>query len=144
MTINNPTIKLAGCIIPDKSGKILLLHRQKGLKDQWETPGGKLEPGESPEQAAIRELKEEIGVTVQLISLIGENDFTEKNQSYHYFWYQAKIISGTPSIQEPQTFTKIKYFTWDEISAMHSQLSPNTKNLSTAYQKKLITLKLFP
>lgn len=134
------SILLAGCIIPDKSGKILLLHRQKGPKDQWETPGGKLEPGETPEQAATREVKEEIGVQVELIKPLGENDFAEGDQPYHYYWFLSKIISGYPSIQEPQTFTEIKYFTWVEIATMHDLLSPNTKNLDTAYQEKLITL----
>lgn len=137
---NQNTIQLVGCIIPDKSGKILLLHRQKGLKDQWETPGGKLEAGETPGQAAVREVKEEIGVQVELIKPLGENDFAENDQSYHYHWFQAKITAGHPSIQEPQTFTELKYFTWDQIAAMHDLLSSNTKNLSTVYQKKLITL----
>jgi 8-oxo-dGTP diphosphatase len=51
-------ILLAGCIIQDSQKRILLLHRSDPQKQQWETPGGKLEPGEDPKIAAVREISE--------------------------------------------------------------------------------------
>lgn len=56
---------VAAALMNDK-GEVLLAQRPKGkqLEDHWEFPGGKLEPGETPEAALARELKEELGIEV--------------------------------------------------------------------------------
>jgi len=41
-------LQLAGCVIENNEGKILLLHRNTPERQQWETPGGKIEPNEEP------------------------------------------------------------------------------------------------
>ncbi|KAF1708590.1 Nudix family hydrolase [Pseudoxanthomonas sacheonensis] len=61
-------IHVAAAAITDVRGRILLARRTDGrdLAGLWEFPGGKCEPGESPEHALIRELQEELGITVQV------------------------------------------------------------------------------
>lgn len=61
-------IHVAAAAITDVRGRILLARRTDGrdLAGRWEFPGGKREPGESPEQALIRELREELGIAVQV------------------------------------------------------------------------------
>lgn len=61
-------IHVAAAVITDVRGRILLARRTDGrdLAGLWEFPGGKREPGESPEQALVRELQEELGITVQV------------------------------------------------------------------------------
>lgn len=61
-------IHVAAAVITDVRGRILLARRTDGrdLAGLWEFPGGKREPGESPEQALIRELQEELGIIVQV------------------------------------------------------------------------------
>src|ERR1700728_1571336 len=54
---------LAGCVLLDQWGRILLLHRRDPC-EQWELPGGKIEPGEAADVAACREVREELGVVV--------------------------------------------------------------------------------
>lgn len=51
----------------DADGRVLIAQRPKGkqLEGLWEFPGGKIDPGERPEEALIRELKEELGITVK-------------------------------------------------------------------------------
>ena len=62
------SIHVVAAVITDARGRILLARRTDGrdLAGLWEFPGGKCEPGESPEQALVRELQEELGITVQV------------------------------------------------------------------------------
>ena len=62
------SIHVVAAVITDARGRILLARRTDGrdLAGLWEFPGGKCEPGESPEQALVRELQEELGINVQV------------------------------------------------------------------------------
>lgn len=126
---------LSGCIILDKDSKILLIHRQTKKRQQWETPGGKVEPGEPENLAAIREAKEEIGVDVKIIKEMGRKEFTEDGYTLLYIWYLAEIDHGTPFIVETDRYDDIKYFDWNELFTTSKTLSPNVKNLIGEYQK---------
>ena len=58
---------VAACALVDADGRVLLTQRPEGKKlaGLWEFPGGKVEPGETPEAALIRELAEEVGITTR-------------------------------------------------------------------------------
>ena len=61
-----PLLLVAACALIDIDGRVLLARRPEGKKmaGLWEFPGGKLNPGETPEAALIRELREELGIDV--------------------------------------------------------------------------------
>jgi 8-oxo-dGTP diphosphatase len=60
------TVLVAACALIDADGRVLLAERPAGkpMAGLWEFPGGKVETGERPEETLIRELKEELGITV--------------------------------------------------------------------------------
>jgi 8-oxo-dGTP diphosphatase len=61
------TVQVVAAVLYDEQGRVLVTQRPAGkaLAGLWEFPGGKLEPGESAEQALRRELREELGIEVQ-------------------------------------------------------------------------------
>ena len=74
-------VKLATICYVDNGKEWLMLHRNKKANDvhagKWIGVGGKLEPGETPEDCAVREVKEETGLTVKKLELKGIITFPE-------------------------------------------------------------------
>jgi 8-oxo-dGTP pyrophosphatase MutT (NUDIX family) len=124
-------IHLAGCVIRDNAGKILLLHRNTVKLQQWELPGGKIEPNEEPTATAIREIFEELGVKVKVLNEFGRHDFIENGYNMGYIWFNAEIIEGLPRPEE-EKHDQIGYFSWEVLRAMDG-LSANLKNLVDYY-----------
>jgi 8-oxo-dGTP diphosphatase len=60
-------VLVVACALVDPDGRVLIAQRpaDKGMGGLWEFPGGKIESGERPEDCLIRELKEELGITVK-------------------------------------------------------------------------------
>ena len=82
------TIKVAAAVIRD-SGKIFATQRGYGeFKDGWEFPGGKIEPGETPQEALAREIKEELDADISVGDLIDtiEYDYPAFHLSMDCFW----------------------------------------------------------
>ncbi|MCB9361813.1 8-oxo-dGTP diphosphatase [Candidatus Woesearchaeota archaeon] len=93
-------MKLATLCYVRKDQKTLMIHRNKKEGDmhagKWNALGGKLEPGESPEECAIREIKEESGLTVGKLTFKGQITFPKfsKEQDWYVFVYVAEQCSG--------------------------------------------------
>lgn len=70
MTLEPPAKRLVlvvACALLDADNRVLICQRPEGktLAGLWEFPGGKVEPGEAPEDALIREMEEEVGITIR-------------------------------------------------------------------------------
>ena len=91
---------VAGAIIEDN--KVFSAQRgNKGeTKFKWEFPGGKIEPGETPEEALARELKEELNIVVKVHELITSIVDEYETQILHIDTYRCTLISGTPTLNE--------------------------------------------
>lgn len=91
----------------EKDGKFFCAQRPEGksLGGFWEFPGGKLEEGESPEQALIREIKEELNSEIQIISYINEASYDYEFGTVVMKTYHAELISGNLELLEHQNST---------------------------------------
>ena len=89
------TVKVVAAIIT-KDNKIFATQRGYGdFKDGWEFPGGKVEPGETPEAAIVREIKEELKADIKVTGFLTtvEYDYPTFHLSMDCFW--AELVDGT-------------------------------------------------
>ena len=79
-----------------KGGRILIARRKSGDRfgGFWEFPGGKLEPGESPEAGMRRELREELGVETRIVGFLGAFPFESSGLSIELLAYRVAIERG--------------------------------------------------
>ena len=82
-----------------RGGKLLICRRRKDadLAGYWEFPGGKCEPGETPEQCCIRELKEEVGIAVATAHRFTTIEFTYPHAVVRLHPYLCRYESGEPA-----------------------------------------------
>lgn len=109
------TIKVVAAVIRS-NGRIFATQRGYGeFKDGWEFPGGKIEAGETPQQALVREIKEELDTEIKVGELIDtvEYDYPGFHLSMDCFW--AEIISGSLVLKEHEA---AKWLAADELDTM--------------------------
>ncbi len=126
-----------GCgafIINDKGELLLQLRNKAPEKEYWSIPGGRVELFETFEEAVKREVKEETGVEVEVISLLGICDHIIKNEERHWVSpsYLCKIIEGEPQILEPTKHLDIKWFSLDKLP---EKITITTKDAIRNYKK---------
>ena len=99
-------VYVAAAAIFNQDGHILLAKRPEGksMAGLWEFPGGKIESGETPERALVRELAEELAITVSEDSLEPITFASHAYESFHLFMplYAVKRWVGTPRPTEGQ------------------------------------------
>ncbi len=90
------------CLIRDHMGRVLLVQRpaDRRFPNQWELPGGKLDPGETPGQAARREAREETALVVTPLSLAGAVDHEIKGFRVIMLILESRLDGGTPQISD--------------------------------------------
>lgn len=94
-------IEVVAAIIRDKDGRIFATQRGYGdYKDGWEFPGGKMEPGESPEQALKREIWEELEteIIVEWLVKTVEWEYPQFHLTMHCYW--CHVNSGSLTLKE--------------------------------------------
>jgi 8-oxo-dGTP diphosphatase len=107
-----PLVLVAACALVDTDGRVLIAQRPKGksMAGLWEFPGGKIEPGETPEAAIIRELNEELAIVVETASLTPLAFASHAYAEFHLLMplYLCRRWQGEPSPREGQTIAWVR------------------------------------
>lgn len=112
-----------GAVIFNEEGKLFITLRGKEAKNErgkWEIPGGSVEYGETFAQAIKREIKEEIGVAIEIMELLGICDHIIPDEHQHWVspTYICKIKKGVPKILEPNKCAAIGWYTLEEAEKL--------------------------
>ena len=103
---------VVACALIDADNRVLIAQRPEGkqLAGLWEFPGGKLEPGERPEPALIRELHEELGIEVKEACLAPLTFASHAYKTFHLLMplYICRRWEGTVSSKEGQALAWVR------------------------------------
>ncbi|MFE9777758.1 NUDIX hydrolase [Streptomyces sp. NPDC005775] len=104
---------ISTAIIVD-GGKVLMIRRrEREGKLLWAFPGGGIEAGESPEQAAVRETAEEVELEVKAVRVLGER--VHPNTGRHMTYVACEPISGTAGIGDAEEIAEVAWLAHGEI-----------------------------
>ncbi len=101
-----------------RDGKFLMGWRKSSHgANTWTIPGGHMEFGESPEETAIREVKEETGMDIENVRFgaITNDIFHDDNKHYLSVWMIGDWKSGEPEIIEPDKLVEFRWFDFDNL-----------------------------
>lgn len=86
----------------EEDGKVFIARRKSGknLAGKWEFPGGKIEPGETPEEALTREIMEELSMKIEVGELLCRVFFKEGSIDLELLAYRVRRVSGDPVLSE--------------------------------------------
>ena len=110
--VKKPILLVAACALVDTDNRILLAQRPEGksLAGLWEFPGGKVEPGETPEETLVRELEEELGIKTKVACLAPLTFASHTYETFHLLMplYVCRRYEGIPHGREGQAIKWVK------------------------------------
>ncbi|KRA98140.1 NTP pyrophosphohydrolase [Devosia sp. Root685] len=112
MSEQKPILLVVACALIDTDRRVLIAQRPEGkhMANMWEFPGGKVEPGETPEAAIIRELREELDVETKEACLAPLSFASHTYEHMHLLMplYVCRRWQGTPIAKEHQALKWVR------------------------------------
>jgi 8-oxo-dGTP diphosphatase len=102
-----------------RADTVLLCHRsidREWYPDVWDLPGGHIEANETPTGAVVREVQEELGVT--LAWSLGRHSFERKTEEFDMWVWTSRTWSGTPANCAPGEHDEISWFSEPEVCSL--------------------------
>ena len=111
-----------GAVIIENARVLLVKRAHPPLKAQWYIPGGVLEVGEMVREAAIREVREETGLIVEAVDLLGVYDRVLRNAEqrvqYHYVLIDFLCRPAGGELQAADDATEVRWYTCEELPVL--------------------------
>ncbi len=111
-----------GCLILNDKNEVLLVKRSltcKTDRGMWSRPGGGVEFGETFEQAVVREMKEELGIEVEVLRYLDYTNDIKQEDGITKHWvtlgFLGRIKSGEPKVMEPDKHDELRWFPMDRL-----------------------------
>lgn len=105
-------------VIISNGDRVLLMKRQNSHgAGTWSTPGGHLEYGESPQECAMREAEEEVGVRISDLTFctITNDIFEEEGKHYVTLWMEGTYVSGEARVNSAREMSAVGWFSWNDL-----------------------------
>ncbi|PNE39918.1 NUDIX hydrolase [Streptomyces noursei] len=104
---------ISAAIVVDQGRVLLVRRRVREGELSWQFPAGKIEPGESAEEAAVRETNEETGLTVSAVKLLGErvHPKTQRRMSYT----ACNVVHGTAYVADTEELAELVWCRHSDI-----------------------------
>lgn len=141
-------MRYAGLVIikqyENEEPKFLTLYHCKKKEHPWRFAGGKLEPGETPLEAACREAVEELGIELLSVEYVGKYSSQIDGDTWTGFFFLCEHYSGQIKNMEPEKVSEMKWMTLEELLSVDSypesrvvaeMLSEQNKSLATEQKK---------
>lgn len=107
---------VAACYIV-RDGKLLMVRRRRPEGSlEWAGPSGNVEPGETPEQAAVREVQEEVGLTVVVERRLGERVHPATGR--HLVYLGCRVVAGEPAVVAHDEISAVE---WCDLSTVRER-----------------------
>ena len=124
-----------GAIIINNRNEVLLLKRSSSSGTEpgtWSRPGGQVEHGEIAEEAVKREIKEELGIDIEVMRFLEMTQMIKEGKHWIALGFLAKHVSGEPRNTEPDKHDEVKWF---PLSRLPENLNSYTRNAINVYLK---------
>lgn len=107
-------------MVVSKDNKILLVRHKKGNQRYWVLPGGRLEYGETFEECAVRELKEETGLDVEFERFLFLSEAIAPDRSRHIvnIFIKAKVVGGTMKLGDEPVLAGVDFMPLEDLEKL--------------------------